>query len=89
METKSDNPALNTESEYSDYADHGEIATDIKSPAHIVRKQGGRPELDIRVKTWDANNPYVVFPVPPNVKTAAAQAGVGAPITADGSARNR
>jgi len=28
--------------------------------------------LDIEVKTWEANNPYLVFPVPPNVKTAAA-----------------
>ncbi len=57
--------------EYSGYADHGEILTDIKSPGHIVRRQGGRPILDIEVKTWEANNPYLVFPVPPNVKTAA------------------
>jgi hypothetical protein len=79
VETKSGDPALNTESEYSDYADHGEIATDIKSPAHIVRKQAGRPVMDIRVKTWDANNPYVVFPVPSNIKKAAAPAGAAAP----------
>ena len=75
VETRSDNPALtdlNTETEYSDYADHGEIATDVKSPGHIVRKQGGHPLLDIKVKTLDANNPYLVFPVPENVKKAAA-----------------
>jgi hypothetical protein len=75
VETRSDNPALadlNTETEYSDYADHGEIATDIKSPGHIVRKQGGHPVLDLQVKTLDANNPYLVFPVPENVKKAAA-----------------
>jgi hypothetical protein len=74
VETRPDNPALSnlvTETEYSDYADHGEILTDIKSPGHIVRKQGGRQVMDIRVKTWEANNPYLVFPVPPNVKTAA------------------
>jgi hypothetical protein len=74
VETRPDNPALAnlvTETEYSDYADHGEILTDIKSPGHIVRKQGGRQVMDIRVKTWEANNPYLVFPVPPNVKTAA------------------
>jgi hypothetical protein len=74
VETRPDNPALAdmaTETEYSDYADHGEILTDIKSPSHIVRRQGGRPTLDIQVKTWEANNPYLVFPVPPNVKTAA------------------
>jgi hypothetical protein len=75
VETRTDNPALTdmvTETEYSDYKDHGEIATDIKSPGHIVRKQGGHPVLDIQVKMLDANNPYLVFPVPENVKKAAA-----------------
>jgi hypothetical protein len=75
VETRPDNPALANlamETEYSDYADHGEILTDIKSPGHIVRRQGVRPVLDIQVKMWEANNPYLVFPVPPNVKTAAA-----------------
>jgi hypothetical protein len=76
VETQSDNPALTdlfTETDYSEYADHGEIATDVKSPGHIVRKQGGHPVLDIQVKMLDANNPYLVFPVPENVKNAAAQ----------------
>jgi len=74
VETRPDNPALSslvTETEYSDYADHGELLTDVKSPGHIVEKRAGRPVLDIRVKTVDANNPYLVFPVPPNVKAAA------------------
>jgi hypothetical protein len=76
VETRTENPALTdmiTETEYSDYKDHGEIATDVKSPGHIVRKQGGRPVLDIQVKMLDANNPYLVFPVPANVKTAMAR----------------
>jgi hypothetical protein len=71
VETRPGDPALTslaTETEYSGYADHGEILTDIKSPAHIVQKQGGRPIMDIEVKTWEANNPYLVFPVPANVK---------------------
>jgi hypothetical protein len=75
VETRTDNPALGemiTETEYSDYADHGEISTDVKSPGHIVQKQGGHPVLDIQVKKVDANNPYLVFPVPENVKKAAA-----------------
>jgi hypothetical protein len=74
VETRTDNPALTdmiTETEYSDYKDHGEIATDVKSPGHIVRKQNGHPILDIQVKMLDANNPYLVFPVPENVKKAA------------------
>jgi hypothetical protein len=76
VETRTDNPALAdllTETEYSDYADHGEILTDVKSPGHIVRKQGGHPVLDIQVKMVDANNPYLVFPIPENVKKAAAR----------------
>jgi hypothetical protein len=73
VETRSDNPALNgLLTEYSDYKDHGEIMTDVKSPGHVVRKQGGHTVLDVQVKTWDANNPYLVFPVPENVKQAAA-----------------
>jgi hypothetical protein len=75
VETHSDNPALadlNTETEYSDYADHGEILTDVKSPGHIVRKQNGHTVLDIKVKTLDANNPYLVFPVPGDIKKVAA-----------------
>jgi hypothetical protein len=76
VETQTDKPALSdlvTETEYSDYADHGEIATDVKSPGHIVRKQAGHTVLDLHIKMLDANNPYLVFPVPENVKKAAAQ----------------
>ena len=61
------------EADYSDYADHGEILTDIKSPGHIVEKQGGSTVLDIQIKSWDANNPYLVFPIPQNVKMATQQ----------------
>ena len=73
VETQSDNPALVRQAEYSDYSDHGEILTDIKSPGHIVQKQGGATVLDIQIKMWDANNPYVVFPVPANVKKTGTQ----------------
>jgi len=49
------------------------VLTDIKTPGRIIRKQNGRMRtlLDVEVKTWETNNPYLVFPVPPNVKTAA------------------
>ena len=70
VETRPDNPSLANlaiEAEYSDYADHGEILTDIQSPGRIVQRQGGRTVLDIQIKTWEANNPYLIFPVPPNV----------------------
>ena len=57
----------NLVAEYSGYADHGEVLSDILSPGHIVQKQGGRTTLDIQIKAWEANNPYLVFPVPKNV----------------------
>jgi hypothetical protein len=73
VEARADNPALAnlaSEADYSNYADHAEVLTDVKTPGHIVRKQGGRTVLDLTVKTWETNNPYLVFPIPPNVKTA-------------------
>jgi len=74
VESKSDNPAranLVTETTYSNYADRAEVLTDIKTPGHITRKQGGRTVLDIEVKSWETNDPYLVFPVPASVKAAA------------------
>jgi hypothetical protein len=81
VETKPDNPALTNlvrEVEYSDYADHGEVLTDIRSPGHITEKEAGKPLLDLQIKMVNANNPYLVFPVPPNVKTAATQTSASA-----------
>jgi len=77
VETRADSPALAglaTQTEYSNYADRAEVLTDIRTPGRIVRKQGTRTLLDIDVKAWETNNLYLVFPVPPNVKTAAAAA---------------
>lgn len=76
VETQTDNPALSDfvrEADYSDYGDHGDILTDIKSPGHIAVKQRGATVLDVHIKMWDANNPYLVFPVPQNVLKAAGQ----------------
>jgi hypothetical protein len=80
VETRPDNPAqanMATETEYSDYADHGEVLTDIKSPGRIVEKQAGKPMLDLQVKMVNANDPYLVFPVPSNVKAATSSASAG------------
>ncbi|HUR21150.1 MAG TPA: hypothetical protein VMZ90_10105 [Vicinamibacterales bacterium] len=73
--TKPDNAAatdLAYEAEYSDYDDHGEIHTDIQSPGRIVQRVAGKPFLDVKIKHVDANNPYLVFPIPANVKAARA-----------------
>jgi hypothetical protein len=64
---------LSTETEYSDYADRGEIPTDVQFPGHIVRKQGGKTVVDLTVKKADGNNPYVIIPVPDNVMNASAK----------------
>jgi hypothetical protein len=76
VETRPDDPglaSLTTQTDYASYADRGEVLTDIQSPGHITRRQGSRTILDIEVSTWEANNPYLVFPVPPVVKEAAAR----------------
>ena len=75
VETRPDNAAratLATQTEYSNYADRAEVPTDIKTPGHITRRQGGRTLLDLEVKSWETNDPYLVFPVPANVKAAGA-----------------
>jgi hypothetical protein len=72
VETQSSDPKLVMEADYSDYADHGEIATDVQFPGHIVLKQDGKTMLDLQVKMADCNNPYLVFPVPSNVSSSQA-----------------
>lgn len=49
---------------YSDYKDLGEITSDVLFPTHIVKTQHGETVLDLTITKVDANNPYVVFPVP-------------------------
>ena len=74
VDTRPDDPArvnLATQTEYSNYADRGEVLTDVKTPGRIIRTQGGRTILDIQVSVWESNGLYLVFPVPPNVQMAA------------------
>jgi hypothetical protein len=58
---------LSTETEYMDYADRGEIPTNVLFPGHIVRKRDGKVVLDVQMKMVDTNNPYIVIPIPDNV----------------------
>ena len=62
---------LATESDYPDYADLGEIKSDVMFPGHIVKKQGGKVVWDLRVTKDDPNNPYEIFPAPDKVMQAA------------------
>ena len=57
-----------TETKYSEYKNLDEIQSDVLFPSHIVQKQAGILVLDLRVTKTDTNNPYVVFPMPENVK---------------------
>jgi len=59
-----------TEITYSDYKDLGEITSDVLFPTHIVQKQRGATVLELTITKVDANNPYVVFPVPDAVEKA-------------------
>ncbi len=59
-----------TEISYSDYKDLGEITSDVLFPTHIIQKQRGVTVLDLTITKVDANNPYVVFPVPDVVEKA-------------------
>jgi hypothetical protein len=68
VETRADDPALTCQVEFSNYADRAEVLTDIKTPGRIIERKGGRTILDLEVKMWETNNPYLVFPVPANVK---------------------
>jgi hypothetical protein len=67
VETRTDNGAV-TEITYSDYQDLGEIKSDVLFPSHMIQKRTGFPVQDVTITKADANNPYVVFPVPENVE---------------------
>ena len=73
VETRASDPAmanLNTNTTYSGYRefDIDLATTNVFFPAHIVRTQGGRVVLDLRVTNTDTNNPYEVFVVPDGVR---------------------
>ncbi len=65
-----------TEFTYSNYADynHPEEQLDAFFPGRIVEKRGGTTVLDVNVTRTNTPNLYIVIPVPPSVRTAAAAA---------------
>ncbi len=66
VEAHSDKPmaGMVTETDYSDYADRGDITSDFQFPGHIVEKAGDKTVLDITIKMDDPNNPFLIFPTP-------------------------
>jgi hypothetical protein len=64
-----------TETTYSDYAELNEpdYRSEVMFPRHMVQKRGGVTMLDLTTERTNTYNPYVVVPVPANVKNAAPQ----------------
>jgi hypothetical protein len=57
---------------YDQYGDWNDDAkADVYLPKHIVQTQNGMTVLDLTVTNTNTYNPYVIMPVPANVRTAA------------------
>ena len=57
---------------YSQYGDWNDDAkADVYLPKRIVQTQGGTTVLDLTLTNTNTYNPYVIMPVPENVKNAA------------------
>jgi hypothetical protein len=58
---------------YDQYGDWNDDAkADVYLPKHIVETQNGMSVLDLTVTNTNTYNPYVIMPIPANVKTAGA-----------------
>jgi hypothetical protein len=56
---------------YSDYADLNDVAkADVFLPRRTVQKRDGAAVLELTAETSNTNNPYVIMPVPDNVKAS-------------------
>jgi hypothetical protein len=64
-----------TETTFADYAELNEpdYRSEVFFPRHMVQKRGGVTVLDLTTERTNTYNPYVVMPVPANVKSAAPQ----------------
>ena len=62
-----------TETTYSDYGDWNEpdYRSDVWFPKRIVTKRGGVTLADLTIEKTNTYNPYVIMPVPANVRQAA------------------
>jgi hypothetical protein len=77
---------------YSDYAELNEpdYRSEVMFPRHIVEKRNGMTVADLTTQRTNTYNPYVVMPVPANVKAAfpaSAASAVPTAILAGGGGR--
>ena len=61
------------------YSEHGDwngedCLSDVQFPKRIVQKRGNATVADLTIEKTNTYNPYVIMPVPPNIKGAAAGA---------------
>jgi hypothetical protein len=63
---------VTTVTTYEEYGDWNgaDYLSDVMSPKHIVQKRGGTTTMDLTVTKTNTYNPYVIMPVPDNVKGA-------------------
>jgi hypothetical protein len=68
--------AVVTETTYSEFGDWNgsDYFSDVVFPRRITQKQGGVTVLDLTVEKTNTYNPYVVMPVPQNVRAGATTA---------------
>ena len=68
-----------TETAFSNYEDWNEAdyKSDVLFPGRIVRRRGGATLLDLTITKTNTYNPYVVMPVPENVRKAGSQLAPG------------
>src|SRR5207244_11412901 len=60
---------------YDQYGDWNDDAkADVYLPKHIVQTQNGMTVLDLTITHSNTYNPYVIMPIPANVKVGAAGA---------------
>ena len=62
-----------TETTFSEYGDWNDddLKADVFIPRRLVQRRGGVTLLDLTVTRTKTNSPYVIIPVPANVKAAA------------------
>jgi len=83
-----------TETTYSDYAELNEpdYRSDVLFPRRTTKKRNGTTIADLTAQRTNTYNPYVVMPVPANIKAAypaSAATGVPAAIPAAGGGETR
>ena len=66
---------LSLQKQYPKSKWNDDAKADVYLPKHVVETQNGMKVLDLTIKNTNTYNPYVITPVPANVKSAGGAAG--------------